>query len=211
MNSSQDTEIEVKYLVENLDRLREKIESMGAQLVQPRTFEQNLRFDDAQGTLSQAKRVLRLRRDNAARITYKGPGELLGGILARQEIEFSLDDFEAGQRFLQALGYQVKMIYEKFRTTYELENLVISLDELPYGDFLEIEGNTPVAIQAFSRQLGLRWDARIPHSYTDIFERLRRVLRLSSPHLTFDSLANLSRPLPALGYRYADSDSDSLT
>lgn len=204
MNSSQDTEIEVKYLIEDLNRLREKIERLGAQLVQPRTFEQNLRFDDSLGALSKSKRVLRLRRDNAVRITYKGPGEHLGGVLVRQEIEFSLDDFEAGRRFLQALGYQVMMIYEKFRTTYELENLVISLDELPYGNFLEIEGNTPAAIQEFSRQLGLNWEARIPHSYTDIFERLRSELKLPSPHLTFDDLVNLSRPLPAIGYRCAD-------
>lgn len=205
MNTNQDTEIEVKYLVENLDRLREKIESMGAQLVQPRTFEQNLRFDNAQGSLTTAKRVLRLRRDNAARITYKGPGELLGGILVRQEIEFSLDDFEAGRRFLQALGYQVMMIYEKFRTTYDLENLAISLDELPYGNFLEIEGTTPDEIQDFSRQLGLRWEARIPHSYTDIFERLRAQLKIASPHLTFENSEIPAQPLPDLGYLFADN------
>lgn len=204
MSASQDTEIEAKYLVSDLDKLRQKLESLNAHLVQPRTFEQNLRFDDDQASLAHSRRVLRLRKDKAVRMTYKGPGELSGGVLVRQEIEFSLDDFEAGRRFLGALGYQVQMIYEKFRATYELDDLVISLDELPYGNFLEIEGNSPAAIQAFSRQLGLSWEARIPESYTDLFDRLRAQLKLASPHLTFENSEIPAQPLPDLGYLFAD-------
>ena len=57
-----------------------------------------------------------------ARFTFKGPSEEEeGGILSRQEIEFVVGDFESAKQFLEALGYEVVVFYEKFRTTYELK------------------------------------------------------------------------------------------
>lgn len=41
---------------------------------------------------------------------------------------------------LQELGYVVSEVYEKYRTTYKLNVLQITLDEMPYGMFVEIEG-----------------------------------------------------------------------
>ena len=59
--------------------------------------------------------MLRLRRDSSVRLTYKGPGKTIDGVHLRKEIEFAASDFDAAQAFLEALGYQVQMIYEKYR------------------------------------------------------------------------------------------------
>jgi len=53
----------------------------------------------------------------------------------------------------EALGYAVYMMYEKYRTTFRLDNLEVVLDELPYGNFVEIEGLT---VKAFNRLPG-KW------------------------------------------------------
>ena len=60
--------------------------------------------------------------------------------MSRTEIEFGVDDFAKAKQFLEHLGYQSILVYEKYRTTYELDHAHIMLDELPYGNFIEIEG-----------------------------------------------------------------------
>ena len=40
-----------------------------------------------------------------------------------QELEFTVGDFDMARAFLQALGYQVSMIYEKYRAGYDWEGM----------------------------------------------------------------------------------------
>ena len=75
-------------------------------------------------------------------------------------------------KFLEALGYQKSIYYEKYRTTYELDETLIMLDELPYGNFVEIEGETVEGDPRCRWQsFNLNWDAAIRTSYTALFER----------------------------------------
>ena len=46
-----------------------------------------------------------------------------------------MGDFEAARRLLEALGYRLTVMYEKYRTTYHLRHLIVVLDEMPYGEF----------------------------------------------------------------------------
>ena len=69
-------ELEVKLYLENLPALKGKLERLGAELTEARLHEVNLRFDLPGGELTRSAQVLRLRQDTAARITYKGPGEI---------------------------------------------------------------------------------------------------------------------------------------
>src|SRR5215467_12363073 len=66
-------EIEVKFLIEDLSAMRQRLVALGATLKTPRTYEENLRFDTPDGQLMRQKRVLRLRRDWRNTITYKEP------------------------------------------------------------------------------------------------------------------------------------------
>jgi adenylate cyclase, class 2 len=189
--SKNNQETEAKFYVARLDRMIARLDQLKAHLVQPRILETNLRFDLPDGSLTSTGRVLRLRRDTQARLTYKGAGQNKSGILDRQEIEFIVEDDRKARQFLEALGYQKSMSYEKYRTTYELEDAQVMLDELPYGTFLEIEGETVEQIQGISAKLHLNWDAAIPSSYTALFESLRRRMGFSFQDLSFENFADL--------------------
>ena len=139
MNQNQQ-EIEAKFFINDLGRLQELLVRHGAECVQERVFEINLRFDTPDRQLSRGQRVLRLRRDQHSRLTYKGPADPNQSIAVRTEIEFRVSDFEAARNFLEALGYQVIVHYEKYRTSYRLNDVELMLDEMPYGTFAEIEG-----------------------------------------------------------------------
>ncbi|MBA4380738.1 MAG: adenylate cyclase, partial [Anaerolinea sp.] len=113
-----DQEIEVKFFVKDLGEIEARIRDMGTRLLRPRAHELNLRYDRPDGSLRREHRVLRLRRSDDARLTYKGPSSIVEGAMSRREIEFSVGDFESARQFLEALDYQVVAIYEKYRTTY---------------------------------------------------------------------------------------------
>ena len=98
--SDSGQEIEAKFYVRDLERIRKSLDSLGAHVIQPRVLEINLRFDLPDGSLRRDGRVLRLRRDSEAKLTYKGDGKNNEGILSREEIEFVVEDFEKAQRFL---------------------------------------------------------------------------------------------------------------
>ncbi len=184
-------EAEVKFYIKDLQSLEARLRSLGAQLTQPRTFEQNLRFDTPDKELAKGFKVLRLRRDLQARLTFKGPSEDVDGVRVRKEIEFVLADFQAAQQLLLELGYLVSMQYDKYRAVYDLLGVQISLDELPYGTFLEVEGPDPATIHTISTMLGLNWEARVPESYTVLFEQIQVRLQLNFNDLIFDNFANL--------------------
>src|SRR5919109_272368 len=66
-------EIEVKFLIEDLPAMRQRLVALGATLTTPRTYEENLLFDTPDAQFRRQGRVLRLRRDQRYRITYKEP------------------------------------------------------------------------------------------------------------------------------------------
>ncbi len=181
------TETEVKFHVANLEKLAARLEELGATLASPRTHEMNLRFDTPAGTLSAQSCVLRLRQDAQSKLTFKGPTLNQDGIAQREEIEFSVSDFDAARLFVERLGYQVVSIYEKYRTSYTLGDLHFDLDELPYGNFIEIEGKDVDDIHQAAEHLSLQWDAAVKMGYLAIFKRLRAKELVTASELTFDA------------------------
>lgn len=200
-----DQEIEVKFYLRQLDRLEKAIVEAGGELIQERVKEINLRFDSPDGSLMAERRVLRLRQDTRSILTYKGPSAFGQAVNIRQEIETVVADFSAARRILEALGYHVSIAYEKWRTSYRLGELEIVLDELPYGNFCEIEGPSPDAIQAAATQLNLKWEARIVDSYLGMFWRLKTTLGLPAENLDFASFAGIQITAEQLAAAYADA------
>jgi adenylate cyclase class 2 len=202
-------ELEVKFHVANLADIARRLHSLGAVEILPRVHEINLRFDTPESELAQGYRVLRLRQDSAARLTYKGPSRYQEGVRLRQEIEFVVGDFESARLFLEALGYEVQMMYEKYRTTYGLDGVHITLDEMPYGAFVEIEGPDPESIRRLDDRLGLDWERRVPESYTVIFERLSEAMGLSVRDLSFENFAGKIIRLDSIHVLPADQSGDA--
>jgi adenylate cyclase, class 2 len=189
---SASKELEVKFYLANKHSLQETLKNLGAIVMQTRLHEHNLRFDTIEGTLTSNEQVLRLRKDHANHLTYKGPSDVKTGVSARTEIEFSVDDFEKAQNLLEALGYRVSMIYEKYRTVYELSGTLVTIDEMPFGDFAEIEGTDRANIEKVCNQLGLIWEHRSLESYAVLFEIVKKNLNLSFRDLTFENFAGIN-------------------
>lgn len=183
-------EIEVKLHTPDLNTVAESLAAAGASLLKPRVFERNIRYDSADGALTAAGIVLRLRQDRAMKLTYKADASMERGIVSRFEAEVEVSDFETMDVILKRLGYEVALIYEKYRTTYKLEGAEIVLDELPYGNFTEIEGDA-ATIERVVETLGLGACRRMRGSYVDIFADVKARLGLDARDCTFDNFVDI--------------------
>lgn len=185
-------ETEVKFFVNDLKRIETRLLELKAHLIQERVHEVNYRYDTQNGDLRRSGKVLRIRNDAEAKFTFKGPGaELPGGVISRREIEFTVESFEAAKEFLDSLGYILIVFYEKYRATYETNGVHVMLDELPYGNFVEIEGEDIEAIRKTADALGLRWKAMVKAGYHALFERVAEKYNLEPGLLSFDAVKSV--------------------
>ncbi len=190
MSQNDMQEVEIKLHTPDLALVQRALEAAGADLKSPRVFERNLRYENAAGTLTAGGIVLRLRQDERAKLTYKSGASSEDGIFRRFEAEVVVSDFETMDIILRRLGYDVALIYEKYRTTWVLGDAEIVLDELPYGNFTEIEADAETIEQVVS-ELDLGRFRRMTGSYVEIFAELKWKLGLTMRDCSFEDFAGL--------------------
>ena len=117
-------------------------------------FEENTLYSGA--ALDLGRSVLRLRRAGKnAILTYKERFPSSSSIKHQREDETRVDDPEAMEAILDALGFTPALVYEKRRQTWRLGKAEIVVDELPFGLFMEIEG-TEQEIHETERKLAIK-------------------------------------------------------
>lgn len=180
-------EVEVKFRADDCQALRRRLERLGATVHQPRIFERNIRYDTPWDGLMRKGQILRLRQDTAARLTFKGPAPQPEGseVKVREELEVTVDDFDTTDLLLQRIGFEPRQVYEKYRETFHLGEVEVVLDELPFGDFIELEGPER-AIRQTADRLELDWSRRILDTYLMLMARLKQHHALDFDDLTFD-------------------------
>lgn len=180
-------EIEVKFHVPDPGLMRDRILATGATFC-GRHFETNIRFENKTRSLRDQGILLRLRKDNQIRLTFKSPPP--GGgekdFKMHRELEVQVDDFDTTVAILEGLGFQQEQTYEKWRETFHLGDTEILIDTMPYGKFLEIEGEKS-SIRNLAKRLHMRWEERILLNYLEIFEIIRREEKLPFNDITFEN------------------------
>lgn len=184
-------EIEVKFYLQDRHAVRQRILDAGATLAHANCFERNLRFDDAQHSLSYRNSVLRLRQDETAKLTFKSkPPVRDKEFKIFQELEVVVSNFDTMKQILESLGFTAYQTYEKYRETFALNECELCLDVMPYGSFLEIEGGKE-QIRQIADMLGFQWKKRILRSYLSIFADLKDMLNFPFYDVTFDNFKTI--------------------
>ncbi len=199
-------EVEVKFLVTELPALRRRLLAVGARPAHPRVFERNERFETADAALLQRGELLRLRQDAGVRLTFKGPSaeDASSEVKVREEIEVAVADFDTMSAILQRLGFAPVQTYEKYRETFHLHDLEVVLDEMPYGDFIELEGPES-SIRAAADQLGLDWSERITTNYLALMAHMKAAYSLTFDDLTFANFADVDARVAALAQQQPEA------
>jgi len=157
-------EIEKKYRLTKVQRkeVLDRLPAIGAQR-KGEDFEVNILYTGE--TLDVTRSVLRLRRvGNRGVLTFKESLPARLDMKHRREEETQLDDPDAMELILEALGFTPALVYEKRRVTWRLGATEIVIDELPFGLFMEIEGSEK-DIRAVEAELAIKRLRIEPLSY----------------------------------------------
>jgi adenylate cyclase class 2 len=135
-------EIELKIKLRNPNEVRKKLNALGALKI-GKFKEVDVFYDVGEAGLLKSDECRRLRRTgNKAVFTYKGRKTPDKKFKIREEIEVKVSDFEKTREILKKLGHKEGVSYEKIREIFELGNVKIVIDKLPFiGYWLEIEGS----------------------------------------------------------------------
>lgn len=141
-------EIEKKYRIDkkSLVELTARLGELNAEFAYE-TFEEN--YLHKGGLLDGRAAVLRLRKtDHRTTLTYKEKVTTEGEFKHQIEFETDVSDVDATESIIEKLGYKLSVIYEKHRKAWRLNKVEVVLDELPFGYYMEIEGEIEDILEA---------------------------------------------------------------
>lgn len=162
-------EQEVKFRLSSWEDGETRLTRAGAVLEKPRSFERNQLFDFEDRRLEERGEALRLRQvEGDSWLTLKCPHQGTGRIKRRREFESSLSDGNAVEAILERLFLAVRFRYEKYRATYRVGDATVTLDEVPIGIYMEIEGE-PAAIASSAEKLGLLMEDALNATYPRLY------------------------------------------
>ncbi len=183
------TEIEAKLKVDSHQPIEQKLIELGAGFVGD-CLQRDTYFDDEGGSYKRNDKALRLRIEKAdggekVLLTYKGP-RTKSSFKAREELELLLNNPQAAEQMMSALGYKKLITLEKKRRMYRFGDCVVTLDTLPLlGEFVEIEGPSDAAITETQKKLGLGDLKHIPQSYTHLIRKKLKELGRNDTQVGF--------------------------
>jgi predicted adenylyl cyclase CyaB len=164
-------EIEVKIKVEDIEKLKTKLTTLGATLVKNRHHEENALYDFPTGSLYQRRCALRLRAENKKTfLSFKGHPLKSRKFKIRQEYETEVKNRKQIKKILGELGFVPTVNYNKWRSVYKQKSLKICLDEISVGKFIELEGERHDIVQ-FARLLGFSKKDFIKLDYVQLIHK----------------------------------------
>ncbi|MCD4831588.1 MAG: class IV adenylate cyclase [Anaerohalosphaeraceae bacterium] len=183
-------EIEIKLKVENFDSAIAKLKSCDADFVGD-FLQVDSYYDDPQDSLVNSDRCLRIRKhicdsQETIELTYKGKREN-HRFKTRREIGLKVEKAEELAEIFAGLDYEVRLVFEKKRSIWNIDNCEVALDELPFlGEFIEIEGPDDETITNLQNKLGLAELVHNPKSYAHLMEDKLKQLGIKDREVTFE-------------------------
>jgi len=132
-------EIEVKVRIDNLPKLKKDIEKLGSTWSATQTqVDAYYKYkDDVNAVQRPGSFILRIRRDNRAKLTFKAFTDRRG---VWEEYETVVSDPEALEKMLEKSGFIKVLTLHKRRTSSKYQHFSLEIDEIEeLGDFLEAE------------------------------------------------------------------------
>ena len=187
-------EIEIKFVIHDLEAVRSKLHDAGFSEVTARTHEFNTVYDTPESAMLSRGELLRLRQYGERwTLTHKGLAQLGGKHKTRKETETRVEDGASMHEILTSLGFVPRFRYEKYRTEFadSSHRGHIVLDETPIGNIGEIEGPADW-IDEIARKLGISEADYITLSYATMFFAWRKRTGSAASEMTWAAVGKQS-------------------
>jgi adenylate cyclase, class 2 len=186
-------EVEIKFRVDDVRGLKQRLRASGFQEETRRTHESNTLYDLPGQALLKKGELLRLRKYGTTwLLTYKAKSKIARH-KTRLEIQTRIDDGKQFEKILRTLGYVPSFRYEKFRAEWSDGTGLVVLDETPIGFFGEIEGPARW-IDSTARRLEIDRKSYLTDSYAGLFYAWKLRTRSRAKEMTFRAVRAAKNP-----------------
>lgn len=176
-------EYEAKILDVDPETIAARIQANGGRHVRGPVLMRRFVYDITQGDESHWLRL----RDSGDLVTVAVKHITHKGIDGTEEIEVSVDNFDAMSEIFTQLGLTPKAYQENRRTNYSLDAAVVSIDEWPLlPPYLEIESDSMEGVIQAALVLGYSEEALTSLNTLDVYSTYGLDL-LAYRRLTFDN------------------------
>ena len=162
-------ESERKYMVQDLKALRRRLAETQHATLLGEYFESNQIYDWPERTLWQQQKLLRVRTGKQSVICLKSsPQDASGqGVKLWQETQTEVGSAAEMAHLLEQLGLRAVLEYEKIRSKWQWGACVLCLDRVPFGRYVEIEGDA-AAIDQCAQHFALDPQSATTASYHEL-------------------------------------------
>lgn len=189
---AKNIEIEYKFFVkdkENLIKILDKI----ATNKKPRQYQKTVMFDNSDKIMQKTNGRIRVRilgQSWEKTLSYKKPLSSHKG--AKREVEYEIffqDSDNQIEKILEKMGFKPTTSYERYQTCWQIGRSKVTLDEYPFADIIEIEGEKK-QIEKIARDLGFNPREGLTKPVDTLFLEWRKKRGLGfKPHMRFNDFA----------------------
>ena len=186
-------ETEVKFRVQDVARVEQRLQAAGFRRETPRTFERNVLYDTPERRLRLDRQILRIRQyGDKWVLTHKAiPAEGdVGPTSSVSKPRLPIGDGETVAAIFASLGFTPAFTYEKWRTEWTDGTGHCVIDETPIGTFAELEGPEDW-IDKTSTALAVDAGEMTNLSYGRMFELWKAETGSPANDLTFAAIGRL--------------------
>jgi adenylate cyclase class 2 len=182
-------ELEIKFLNINIEQIRTKLISIGAQLITSEYIMKRKTFDFSKISPNKNKwgRV-RQEADKTTMTVKEITGNTIEDVL---ETEIMVDDFNKACKIFEECGINSKSFQENKREEWEYKNTSITIDTWPgLPTFIEIESNSIDSIKQTSEKLGYDYNYGVFGSIDFVYEKILKIPKeeiIILPEITFQN------------------------
>jgi adenylate cyclase class 2 len=184
-----EVEYEATFAKVDKNKIRQRLEKLGAKLVKPEFLQTRVVFHLPKG--HEIKDGWLRIRDERDKITMTL--KVVGGdrIENQKETCLKVDNFGEAIKFLNAIGCRQKAYQESRRETWQIDGVEVTIDEWPFLEpFVEIEGPSEEEVKRISQKLGFDYRKAIFGSVDFLYQKkygvAREVVNDLTPRIVFD-------------------------
>lgn len=165
------TEIEVKFVDVDVEKIRQALKSAGGFLEQPMRLMRRALIEEPHHRAEHSFIRIRDQGDKVT-LTFKrrSDPEMLTADSVK-EIEVEVSDFDDTVTLFSEAGWHYMTFQENRRETWQLDGTEVVIDEWPWlNPYIEIEGESEAAIKKVAGKLGLDWKEVEYGHIDDVYE-----------------------------------------
>ena len=183
------TETEIKIQIDDPDEFCRRLDALDPKILSPRHFEDNHLLDFPDGRLRARSALLRIRfARGESLLTYKGPPRSRRGSSSRAKSWKPA--WKMDRRWIQVLdriGLRLWFRYQKYRREFEVDGVVVAVDETPIGQLRRIRGHRRNRSGALAAKMGFSPSQFIKSSYYALYLEHCRERGITPGHMVFEA------------------------